>query len=77
MGDCAYPLRNWLATPFRDNGRLNAHKGDLVEGCFLRDKLLSVYMSSNGGGGGGVPYVARIISSKVGPNSQLIMHTSS
>lgn len=26
VGDSAYPLRNWLVTPFRDNGRLNAQQ---------------------------------------------------
>lgn len=26
IADSAYPLRNWLMTPFRDNGRLNAQQ---------------------------------------------------
>ncbi|XP_055999081.1 uncharacterized protein LOC130047721 [Ostrea edulis] len=26
IADSAYPLRNWLVTPFRDNGRLNAQQ---------------------------------------------------
>ena len=35
VADSAYPLRNWLITPFRDNGRLNAQQRrfKLLSGC--------------------------------------------
>ena len=38
LADSAYPIREWLVTPFRDNGTLNNNREDLIELYLPLDK---------------------------------------